>query len=103
MSEEYIRRVFEEAEGIAVLSSCKENERSYVRPEKDSSAFTHYLLEGLTGNADTDRKGFVTVHDVNHYVSDKVKEWAAGRNLMQTPVLSGAMAGDIILIDHRLA
>jgi len=101
MPDEYIKRVFEEAEGLAVLSSCKQHERSYVYPEKDSSAFTHYLLEGLTGNADTDGKGFVTVQDVNRYVSDKVKDWAAHRNLMQTPIFNPTMAGDIILIDHR--
>jgi|KBSSwiStaDraftv2_1062776.scaffolds.fasta_scaffold04702_6 hypothetical protein len=101
MSAEYIKRVFEEAEGLAVLSSCKQDEQSYVRPEEDASAFTHYLLEGLTGKADTEKKGFVTVQDMNHYVSDKVKDWAAGQNLTQTPVFSAAMAGDIILIDHR--
>ncbi|MFN0087260.1 MAG: caspase family protein [Blastocatellia bacterium] len=101
MSEEFIRNVFEQAEGMAVLSSCKQGELSYEDYGRASGVFTHYLLEALAGTADLDGKGFVTVQDANRHVVDGVKTWAVGEHVSQTPTLKYAVAGDIILADHR--
>ncbi len=100
MSAEFVRRVFEEAEGLAVLASCKKGQLSYEwrDPEKERSVFTHFLLEALTGEADRDDKGFVTVQDASRHVTDGVKLWASQRNLSQTPTLQYTVAGDIILV-----
>ncbi len=100
MSAEFIRRVFEEAEGLAVLASCKKGQLSYEwrDPGKERSVFTHFLLEALTGEADRDGKGFVTVQDASRHVTDGVKLWASQRNLSQTPTLQYTVAGDIILV-----
>lgn len=101
MSEEFINRVFEEAEGLAILSSCKKQERSYPWLANRRSAFTHFLLEALQGKADYGDKGFVTVQDVNKYLKDKVEAWASGRSIKQTPTLFAEMAGDIMLVKYR--
>jgi uncharacterized caspase-like protein len=101
MSEQFIQRVFEQSEGLAILASCKQGELSYERDEKDLSAFSHFLLEGLSGAADKDGKKFVTVQDVSRYVENGVTEWAAGRYKQQTPTLKYEVAGDIILVDYR--
>ncbi|MCP4544656.1 MAG: PQQ-binding-like beta-propeller repeat protein [Chloroflexi bacterium] len=102
MSAEFIRRVFEEAEGLAVLASCKKGQLSYEwrdpGPGQGRSVFTHFFLEALTGEADRDDKGFVTVQDTSRYVSNGVKLWASQRNLSQTPTLQYTVAGDIILV-----
>jgi uncharacterized caspase-like protein len=98
MSVEFIRRVFEEAEGLAVLASCKQGQLSYEWRENERSVFTHFLLEALTGEADRDEKGFVTVQDASRHVTDGVKLWASQRNLSQTPTLQYTVAGDIILV-----
>jgi len=98
MSAEFIRRVFEEAEGLAVLASCKQGQLSYEWREHERSVFTQFLLEALTGEADRDEKGFVTVQDASRHVTDGVKLWASQRNLSQTPTLQYTVAGDIILV-----
>lgn len=101
MSEEFIQQVFAQAEGMAVLSSCKQGELSYEWEKQGQSVFTHYLLEALTGKADLDEKGFVTVQDVNRHLTNAVKPWSAQYNVSQTPTLQYTVSGDIILADLR--
>lgn len=98
MSEAFIRRVFEQAEGIAILASCKQGQLSYEWQAQAQSVFTHYLLEALAGEADRDGKGFVTVQDANRHVVDRVKLWASQNNVIQTPTLQYEVSGDIILL-----
>ena len=100
MTPEFIQRVFEQAEGMAVLASCKENQQSWEWPEKQRSVFTYYLLDALTGKADFESKGFVSVSDVNNYVTDGVKMWAVQHSVPQTPTLQYTAAGDIILLRY---
>jgi len=97
MSAEFIRRVFEEAEGLAILASCKQGQLSYAWRAQERSVFTHFLLEALTGQADREQKGFVTVQDANRHVTDGVKLWASQNNVSQMPTLQYAVVGDIIL------
>ena len=101
MSEEFIRRVFEQAEGLAILASCKQGQVSYEWQAQERSTFTHFLLEALAGQADRDEKGFVTVQDANRHVTNGVKLWASQRNLSQTPTLQYTVAGDIILVRYQ--
>jgi uncharacterized caspase-like protein len=98
MSEEFIRRVFLEAAGMAILASCQQGEQSYEWQAEQQGAFTHFLLEALSGQADLDGKGFVSVQDAARYVVNGVKEWAAQRNVSQTPTLQAEMSGDIMLV-----
>ncbi len=102
MSEEFIRQVFEQAEGMAVLSSCQQGELSYEWTDQSQGVFTFYLLEALTGAADADQKGFVTVQDVNRHVVNGVRLWAVDHQVSQTPTLQYTVSGDIILADFRL-
>ena len=97
MSPAFIRRVFEQARGMAILSSCEQDQLSYEWQENERSVFTHYLIEALSGQADRDGKGFVTVQDASRHVANGVKLWASQRNLVQTPTLEYRVAGDIIL------
>lgn len=93
----FLRRVFEEAEGMVVLSSCQQGELSYEWKAQKRSVFTHYLLEALSGAADKDEKRFVTVQDANRYVVDGVKRWAARNRVSQSPTVQVTASGDIIL------
>jgi hypothetical protein len=99
MAPAFIRRVFEQAEGLAILSSCKQDEKSYVWEKQKRSIFTYYLLEALQGQADNDDKGFVTVADVHRYVTNGVKAWVARHpdEPPQTPTLQAEMVGEIIV------
>ncbi len=101
MSEEFIQRVFKQAEGIAILASCKQGQVSYEWRENERSVFTHYLLEALQGDADREGKGFVTVQDANRHVTNEVKLWASERKFSQTPTLQYTVTGDIILVTYK--
>jgi uncharacterized caspase-like protein len=83
---------------MAVLASCKQGQQSWEWPEEGRSVFTHFLLEALSGKADFDGKGFVTVSDASRYVTDCVKAWAVDHGVPQTPTLQYTVAGDIVLI-----
>jgi uncharacterized caspase-like protein len=100
MSAGFIRRVFEEAEGLAILASCKQGQLSYEWRGQERSVFTHFLLEALVGKADREEKGFVTVQDANRHVTDGVRLWASQNNISQTPTLHSTVTGDIILVRH---
>jgi len=101
MTAGFIRRVFEQAAGLAILSSCTRGEVSYEWQAQERSAFTHYLLEALRGDADRDGKGFVSVQDAARHVTDGVRLWASQRNVSQTPTLECEVAGDIILARYQ--
>lgn len=100
MSEAFIRRVFDQAEGLVILASCKKGQLSYEWRENERSVFTHFLLEALAGQADRDAKGFVTVQDASRHVTNGVKLWASQNNTSQTPTLQSAVAGDIVLSQY---
>lgn len=103
MTAEFINRVFEQAEGMAILASCKQGQLSYESPSIGQGVFTHFLLEALSGKADLDEKGFVTVHDASRHVVNGVKLWASQHNTSQTPTLHYTVAGDIILTRYTKA
>jgi uncharacterized caspase-like protein len=100
MSASFIRNVFEESEGIAILASCKQGELSYEWKDEGRSVFTRILLDALSGKADRDNKGFVTVQDVNRHVVDGVKEWAVRNGVSQNPTSQTSMVGDIPLVRY---
>jgi hypothetical protein len=101
MSEAFIRRVFEQAEGIATLSSCKQHQFSYPWPQRERSVYTYYLLEALQGLADRDDKGFVTVADIHRYVTYYVTDWAMQRDCSQNPTISTEMSGEIVVCKYK--
>lgn len=82
---------------MAILSSSKMDQLSWEWSDKGQGVFTYYLLEALTGQADRDEKGFVSVQDARRHVSDSVKLWASQRNRSQKPTLQNEVAGDIII------
>jgi hypothetical protein len=100
MSPAFISRVFEEAEGFVVLSSCTRNQLSYQSSQRGQSIYTHFLLRALQGQADNEEKGLVTVCDINNYVTDKVKAWAAQQKCIQSPTISTEMSGEIIVCSY---
>lgn len=97
MTPEFQKHVFAEAEGLAILASCKQGQLSWEWPEMNTSVFTHFLLEALRGQADLDQKGFVTVSDASRYVTDGVKRWSVTHSRPQTPTLQADVVGDIVL------
>jgi hypothetical protein len=97
MSEDFINNVFSQAEGMAILSSCTKGQTSYEWKAKERSVYTHFFLDALSGMADLDQKGFVTVNDVHNYVLNEVKIWAVQHTASQTPTLFSDGIGEIVI------
>jgi hypothetical protein len=99
MTKAFQESIFPAPEGFAIVSSCKMNEVSYEWTEKGHGVFTYYLNEGLSGFADFDSDGIITVSDISRYVSEKVKNWAFENGVQQNPTLECKISGDIPLIN----
>ncbi len=82
---------------IVILAACKEDQQAYEWQQMQLSVFTYYLLEALSGKADIDGTGFVTVLDIFQYVGDGVRRWASEKGINQTPVFKGAMTENAVL------
>jgi hypothetical protein len=98
MSRSFHNEMFSEAEGFAIMSSCKIGQNSYEYPEKNHGVFSYYLLEGLRGAADNDGDCIITVPDANNYVSKKLREWSISTGLEQNPTFSYKVSGDFIFV-----
>ncbi|MCC5828725.1 MAG: caspase family protein [Phycisphaeraceae bacterium] len=83
-----------------VLFSCRTGERAYEWPYVRHGAFSHYLIEGLRGDA-RDDQGRITIHSLGTYVQDRVPQWAQANRtpLPQVPWVQqqGALR-DIVLV-----
>ncbi|WP_437712461.1 caspase family protein [Sorangium sp. So ce448] len=99
----FVHDAFELAEGLAVLSGSTSQQIAMERPEAKLGVFTSFVLEGLRGAADrAGRKGFVTVDDLNHYVTCGVQQWSREQSLsLQTPTARIEGTGSMILADFR--
>ncbi len=80
--------------GKVIITASSANEVSVEKDELQHGVFTYYLIEGLKGEADTDRDGMVTVDEAYRYVSDKVPQ-ATGQE--QHPVRKGSVEGHLVL------
>ncbi len=75
-------------EGRVVIAASKYDQLSYEDKEVGHGIFTHHLLEALSGEADENKDGYVTVTEAYNYLSKNVprtaKRLAGG---IQEPVL----------------
>ena len=98
MSRSFQEEMCSNSEGLAILTSCKNGQASYEYPEKNHGVFSYYLLEGLKGEADTDKDCIITVPDANNYVSKKMREWSLNTGNEQNPYFSYEVVGDFIFV-----
>lgn len=92
---------------IYVLTSCGEAESSLEAPDLQHGLFTHWLLAGLSGAADTNGDAVVTMDELYDLVRQQVPQSAAwyghieGRQHRQTPqrFFFGRDHGDLPLVN----
>ena len=87
----------DDSEGLVCITSCGIGEKSYEWPEKKHGAFSWFFLAGLRGLADANRDGLIRASEVNLYLSEEVRRWAAERRLRQSPKFVAAVQGDPVL------
>jgi len=81
------------SKGRAIATASRPTEVSIELPELGHGIFTHYLVQGLKGAADSNRDGIVTLQELYEYLEQQVttKSRAVGGN--QHPVMKGEMEG----------
>ena len=96
-----LQRILDDAEGMVVLASCGPDEFSYEMTDQPHGAFTYFLIEALKGRDTTDRDqdGLISVSEVNRYVYEKTRKWAARNGLKQRPKFKAEVQGEIILAE----
>ena len=72
--------------GLALLMSSKAEEFSLEDQGLRSGIFSHYLLRGLKGEADTDGNKIVTIRELFDYVYKNVRTYTSSA---QSPTLTG--------------
>ena len=83
-----------------VMTACGVNEVSLESSEEEHGLFTKYVIEGLSGAADTDGDGVVGVAELYDYVHREVARHARGLRGKMTPVLNGS-ARSMRLTDYE--
>lgn len=80
--------------GFAIISSCGLNQVSFEDEELKHGVFTHYLLEGVKGQADANGDRVVTVHELYDYVTPRVKDRVYQREkTLQIPHMRANFSG----------
>jgi len=72
--------------GTAMFTSSKSEEISMETSGLRQGIYSHYLIRGLSGEADTDRNKIVTISELYSFVNKGVREYSSNR---QTPVIAG--------------
>jgi len=72
--------------GTALLMSSKAEETSLESSGLRQGVFSHFLIRGLKGEADTNKDKVVTVQELFDFINDKVRDYTGNR---QSPVIKG--------------
>jgi uncharacterized caspase-like protein len=89
--------------GRYVITACDVNEVALETPEFGHGLFTHYLLKGLRGDADTAKTGVVVVDQLYPYLFAAVSSEARRRNGSMSPVMKGEARGPVVLAEYETA
>jgi uncharacterized caspase-like protein len=99
LSDEFLSALGGEAR--FVVTACGPNEVAIEDPEIRHGLFTHYLIEGLEGEADGDSDGYVGADELVRYVNDQVERHARRLLGQMKPVQSGQVQGRVLLSKVR--
>jgi uncharacterized caspase-like protein len=94
----FYKKLSTTAAGTAFLLSSKSEEYSLESQGLRQGIFSHYLVEGLKGQADADGNKLVTLDELYSYVYSHVREYSGN---LQSPVLAGDMDGKMPLASIR--
>jgi hypothetical protein len=83
--------------GKVLLTASQANEQALELPELAHGLFTYYLLEGLSGKADNDGDGFVTLKELYDFLEERVAMHSRRSGGKQTPMMAGTITGKIVL------
>ncbi len=85
------------SKGCVIITAAGPNEVALETSELGHGVFTYYLLEGLSGKADRDGDGIVTVSELYEYVEQQVDRKARAAGGRQRPLMKGEIEGTLPL------
>ncbi|WP_440936791.1 caspase family protein [Candidatus Pelagibacter sp.] len=74
---------------INLITAAANNEIANGLEAAEHGMFSYYLMEGLSGNADSDNDKNITLGELYSYLSEKVKDKSSKLGRQQNPQLSG--------------
>lgn len=91
-----------EGSGRLVIAAAQPNQRSWEDASIGHGIFTHHLIDALSGGADLNEDGCVSIMDVYKYLEKSVPKSARQLSRSeQEPLMFGNIASDIILTIDR--
>jgi tetratricopeptide (TPR) repeat protein len=84
-------------EGRVVITSSNGKQLSLEIQEYGHGVFTYYLIQGLTGKADQNVDGYITLDEIWDYVKNNVRNTAKKYGIHQTPIIDGRHSSGILL------
>jgi uncharacterized caspase-like protein len=82
----YYESLAQAQSGTALIMSSKSEETSLESSGLRQGVFSHFLIRGLKGEADTDENNIVTVKELYDYINKNVQDYTGRR---QSPVIQG--------------
>ena len=96
LSDQFLERLAK-SRGRLVITASGANEVALEPADLGHGLFTYYLLEGLSGKADRNGDGIVTVSELYPYVEDQVDRKSRAAGGRQRPVMKGEIEGTLPL------
>jgi hypothetical protein len=92
--------------GRYLLMAGNEKQQAIASPKWTGGLFTHGVLQGLGGLADTQRDGFVTTRELYPWLRDYVEAQAVGAGTLLTPLIKdlgpdGTSEGEFVFTRGR--
>ncbi len=82
----YYRSLAQAQPGTALIMSSKSDETSLESSGLRQGVFSHFLIRGLKGEADTNGNRIVSVQELFDFINEKVRDYTGMR---QSPVIKG--------------
>lgn len=89
MSDRFYGELQKSETGTAYFLSCAPEEESLEVNTFHDSVFTHFILKGLKGAANTNGDKIITLQELFDYVHKNVTVYAASLGKSQTPMIKG--------------
>jgi formylglycine-generating enzyme required for sulfatase activity len=90
--------------GIAALFSCSRGEQSFEHPELQHGIFFHYIIQGLSGQADLDKDQEISLAELEQFSVKEVQRFARRQlAVAQTPERRGEARGLLTLASAAAA
>jgi uncharacterized caspase-like protein len=96
LSDQFLERLTK-SRGRLVIAASGANEVALEPADLGHGLFTYYLLEGLSGKADRNGDGIVTVAELYPYLEDQVDRKSRAAGGRQRPVMKGEIEGTLPL------